>query len=86
MQRATGSANNRSFRNRRVDYAFFAKLIDQAISDFERAAIKTNVFTDDEHSRVAFHLFPDTLSYCFNERGKAAARGAIRFMLFFESR
>src|SRR5215510_2124020 len=46
--RTTRRTDNCTFGYRRIDYAFFAKFIQQAISDFKRAAICTNVLANNE--------------------------------------
>src|SRR6185369_10205605 len=81
---ATRCADDRAFRDRRVDHAFLAKLIDQSVSDFERAAIRADVFTDHKHGWIAFHLLPNTLANGLNERGLSTTFRARRFMFFFD--
>src|SRR5215208_201562 len=82
---ATCCSNNRAFGNWSVDHTFFAKLVDQAVSDFERAAVCADVFADDKDCRVAFHLFPDALANCFDHRCLSATFRTRRFVFFFES-
>src|SRR5262245_1239860 len=70
---ATRGADDRSFRNWRVDNALRAKVIDEAFSYFESAAINAYVFTNQKDSWVAFHLFPKALTNSFNHGCLAAA-------------
>ena len=60
-------------------------MINDALSDFECAAIDTYVFADQKHRRVAIHLFPDTGANGFDHRSQAAARRAFEFSILFES-
>src|SRR4030088_1238191 len=72
---AAGCANDCRFAIWRINQAPFAKMIDQPVSNFECSAVGANVFADYKHSRVAFHLFPDALANCFNQRRLAATFG-----------
>src|SRR5215470_13143122 len=45
---AARCADDRSFRNRGIDYTLFSKMIDEPFSDFESAAINADVFADHE--------------------------------------
>ena len=71
--RAARSAHNCAFRNRSIDNAAVAELIDQPVGNFESAAIGSDVFADYKDRRVAFHLFPDALANGFNQGRLAAA-------------
>src|SRR5260370_6066461 len=84
QRRSTRRANNRRFGNRSVDHALRAELIDDAIGDFEGAAISAHVFADQKDSRVALHLFPNPSANCLDHRGGAAARRAFEFAFFFK--
>src|SRR5947208_7739616 len=46
QSRAASRADNCRFGNRRIDHPLFAELIDQTVSDFERAAIRADVFAN----------------------------------------
>ena len=72
QRRATRRSDNRAFRDRRIDHAFFAKLIEQSVGDFERATVRADVFADHKHGWIAFHLFPDTLANRFDHGGLSA--------------
>ena len=54
------------FRYRRVDDPPLAELFQHSRRHFECAAVDPDVFTQDEHTLVLFHLFPDALTNCFN--------------------
>src|SRR6266542_1896069 len=71
-----GGADNCAFRNRRVNHASLAKLINQPVGYFKCAPVRAHVFTYNKHSRVAFHFFPDTLADGFDKSDYAAALGA----------
>src|SRR6185503_10369155 len=43
QRRATSCANDRAFGNGCVDNSFFTKLVEQPVSNFERAAISANI-------------------------------------------
>src|ERR1041385_5592952 len=51
QRRATRCTDDRAFRDWRVDHTFFAKLIEQPVSNFERATINPDVLTDHKHGR-----------------------------------
>src|SRR5205814_9446785 len=57
-----GRAHDRRFGDRRIDHPLWAKMMDESVGDFERAAIAADVLADAEHRRVALHLFPDSLA------------------------
>src|SRR6185369_12890548 len=82
QRRATCRSDNRAFGDRRVNNSFFAELVKQTIGDLERAAIRADVFSDHEHRRVPFHLFPDPLPNRFDEGSLPATFGARRFVFF----
>src|ERR1700741_2332430 len=42
--------DDRAFRDRRIDDALFAKLVEQAIGNLERAAIRADVLADHKHA------------------------------------
>src|SRR6476469_11108135 len=46
-------AHNRGLRNRRVDYALLAKMLEHARRDFEGAAIDPDVLRDHENIGIA---------------------------------
>ena len=62
---AKGRSDDGGFRNRCVDYALRTEAIDQAISHFEGSAVNSDVFSDTEDGRIAFHFLADTLAYGF---------------------
>ena len=51
--------------DRRVDHAFRAEVINEAVGDFESPAIDSDVLTNAEDSGVALHFFPYTLANRF---------------------
>ena len=57
-----GRTHNGRLGNGRVDHALLSEFLQHPGGDLERAAISTNVFSKQEHGRVAFHLLPDTLA------------------------
>src|ERR1700691_5624925 len=59
---AEGCAYDRRFRNRRVDDALRTKAVDEAVGDFERSAVNSNVLAQAKNALVAFHLLPDSLA------------------------
>src|SRR5712692_4923778 len=82
QRRPARRADNRGFRDGRVDHAFVAKVIDDAFRNFECAAVRADVFADQKDSRVALHLFPDALPYGFDHGGQAATRRAFELVIF----
>ena len=54
--RANRHANNREFRNRRINYAFRAKLVIQAIGRAKDAAQHADIFAEKENAFVARHF------------------------------
>src|SRR5579872_2939047 len=59
---AVGSAHDGRLGDRRIDHALGTEAVDKSVSHFESASIDTDVLADAEDSRVAFHLFPDSLA------------------------
>src|SRR5690242_19118224 len=82
--RAACGTDDRGFRDRGINHARFAEVIDQTVSDFEGAAVRANVFADDEDGRVHFHLFPDALANRFDHRGHSATGWPFEFVFFFD--
>src|SRR4051812_10833303 len=62
---AEAGIDDRHLRDWRIDHAFGSEAVDQALSNFERAAVHADVFANTEHGRVALHLFPDSLADSF---------------------
>ena len=58
-------------------------MIEDAFSNFKRAAVDANIFADEKHGWVALHLFPEALANGFNHRRHAATRGALSLPLLF---
>ena len=50
------------FGNRRIDDPPFPELFKHAGGDFESAAVDAYIFSEDEHTLVLLHLFPDSLT------------------------
>src|SRR5260370_24633714 len=82
---STRRAHDRRFGDRSVDHALRAELIDDAVSDFEGAAISAYVFAEKKDSRVALHLFPNPSANCLDHRTGAATRRAFEFVVLFTS-
>src|SRR5437588_833688 len=80
--RAARRADNRRLRDRRVNHASLAELVQQTVRHLERAAVRAHVLADEEHRRVALHLLPDALAYGLDERDHAAALRSVRLVLF----
>jgi hypothetical protein len=55
-------AHNGGLGDGRVDDALGAEAVDETVSDFERAAVDTDVFAETENGWVAIHFFPDSLA------------------------
>ncbi len=70
---ADRSAYNGRFGDRRIDHPLFAKFFQKAGRYLERAAVDANIFADQEHVRIALHLFPKAFANGF-EIGGAARR------------
>src|SRR6185312_16172574 len=64
-RRAKSRADDGGLRDGSIDHALRAKVVDEAVSHFERAAVNTNVFADTEDGGVRLHLFPESLPDCF---------------------
>ena len=82
--RATSGADNRGFGDRRIDHTFWAELVDDAVSDFEGAAIGPDIFANEEDSGVAFHLFPQALTNSFHHGRQTATRRPFEFVFFLD--
>ncbi len=61
-RRAEGRADDGGLRDGRVDDALRAEAIDEAVGDFERAAVDADVFAETEDGRIALHFLPDSLA------------------------
>ena len=61
-RRAEGRAHDGRLGDGRVDDALGAKAVDEAVGDFERAAVDADVFANAEDGRIALHLLPDSLA------------------------
>src|ERR1039457_238232 len=57
-----GSAYDGRLRNRRINHALGPEAVDEAVGNFESAAIDADVLAYAKHARVALHLFPDSLA------------------------
>src|SRR6266550_2951701 len=55
-------ADDRRFRDGRIDHACLAELLGEPLGDLERAAVRPHVLPQDENVRVALHLFPHPLA------------------------
>src|SRR5689334_367009 len=60
--RSKSRANNRRFRDWRVNHALGTEPVNKAIGDLECAAVNTDVLAEAENRRVALHLFPNSLA------------------------
>ena len=61
-RRAEGRAHDGGFRDGRVDDALGAEAVDEAVGDFEGAAVDADVLADAEDGGVALHFLPDSLA------------------------
>src|ERR1051326_2388803 len=68
--RADGGSDDSRFRYGCVDDAPFAKAFEHAGSHLERTAVNADILTEDEHTFVLFHFFPNSLANCFDVRGE----------------
>ena len=68
-RRAEGRAHDGGFCDRRVDDPLGTEAVNEAVGDFEGAAVDADVFADAEDGGVALHFFPDSLADGF-EIGK----------------
>src|SRR5208282_1001840 len=59
---AEGSADDGRLRNRRINHTRGAEAVDEAVGDFEGAAVDADVLTQAKDTRVALHLLPDSLA------------------------
>src|SRR5450755_182111 len=50
---------------RRVNDAFAAETVYEAVRDLKRAAVNSDVFAKTKNRGVPLHLLPDSLSNCF---------------------
>src|SRR5262249_36397416 len=75
-RRAIGGAHNGGFSDRSIDHPLRAKVMNKAVSHFERAAVHSNVFTQTEDCGIRFHLFPEALANCF-EIGRLSHKNAL---------
>ena len=57
-----GGANDGRFGDGGVDNALRAEAVDEAVCDFERAAVNADVFADAEDGGIAIHFFLDALA------------------------
>ena len=64
-RRAECRSYNGGFGDGRIDHPRGAKVVDETICNFERAAVNANVFTNAEDGWIGLHLFPESLSDCF---------------------
>ena len=62
MGRSCRRSDDRRFGDRRVDHAGLTEPLGESFRDFERAAVETDVFAEDEDALVALHLFPESLA------------------------
>ena len=65
LRRADAHADDRRFRDRRVETSRLAELVDQTGRDAERAAVRTDILAEHEHFRIAAHLFEQRFAYRF---------------------
>src|SRR5204863_283204 len=62
VRRAGRGADDRRFRDRRVDHALLAELLREPFGDLEGTAVCPDVLTKNEDAGVALHLLPQPLS------------------------
>src|SRR5208282_1179022 len=68
-----GRAYDGRLRDRRVDHALGAEAVDEAVGDFESAAVDADVLAQAEDAWVALHLLPDSLADGFEVGGEGHA-------------
>src|SRR5215510_10373250 len=61
-RRAVRSSHNGGFGDWGVYHPLRAEVVNKAVSNFERAAIDSNVLTKAEDCGIRFHLFPQALA------------------------
>ncbi len=59
---AEGCAYDGGFRDRHVDDALGTEAVDEAVRDFESAAVDADVLAETEDGGVALHFLPDALA------------------------
>src|SRR6185503_19682868 len=64
-RRSARRADYRRFRDRRIDDSSFAKTARKAFGNFEGSAVDAYIFPKKKDALVAFHFFPESLTYCF---------------------
>src|SRR5258707_15118798 len=64
---STGSTDNGTLADRRVDHALPAKTFQQSFAGLEGAAVYADVFAHQNNRRVAFHLLRHRLLDSFEE-------------------
>src|SRR5262245_41884298 len=62
LRRADADADNRRLGDRCVDDPHLAEFLVQSLRHAERAAVRADVFAEDEHFRIAAHLFDERLA------------------------
>ena len=65
LRRADADADDGRFRDRRVEAARLAELVDEAGGHAKRAAVRAHVLAEHEHFRIAAHLFEERLANRF---------------------
>src|SRR5437762_14117379 len=65
VSEAPKAAYNGSFGDGRVNHALATEVMNKSFGNLEGAAIHTDIFSDAEDSRIAFHLFPNAFADCF---------------------
>ena len=76
--RTDAEAAETSFRNRRVDDAILAELVDESGEHFEGGARLGHVFAHQDDVRIAPHLFGDGLFDGIAERQLAYGRRSLK--------
>src|SRR5450755_4695328 len=64
-RRAESGPDNGRLIYRRVNDSFASETVYEAVRDLKRAAVNCNVFAKTKYRGVTLHLFPDSLSNCF---------------------
>ena len=62
---ADGRADNRSLTDWCINDALCTEFIEEALGDFERATVGSDVFTNHEHAIITTHFMSHCISNCF---------------------
>src|SRR5580692_368758 len=75
---STGRADDGCFADGSFNHAFTAKFSEEALGDFECAAVNADIFADGDDGRVACHFFEHGLADGFHHSDWSSGRGRLR--------